>query len=272
MLKASFVLLLLLVPAVMEAQVAETSDLYQQIMQMDRLLFEDGFNKCQLDKVNDIVSDDFHFIHDQNGMQLKPEFMKGFKDSICSNPNRKPIRKPVSGTLEVFPLHNEGKLYGAIETGVHDFYIQEPGKALYETNVGRFTNVWLKTKKGWQLSESLSYGHYDPRPEGPFDAADPEPLFDNRARIQALMTQHKIPSMVIARIVDGGIAEVRAFGEYDNGRAVATNAIYSVASLTKPVTALTVLKLVAAGKWSLDEPLAKYYVDPDVKGARILPI
>lgn len=59
MLKLSFMLLLLLVPTVMEAQVAETSDLYQQIMQMDRLLFEDGFNHCQLDKLNDIVSDDF---------------------------------------------------------------------------------------------------------------------------------------------------------------------------------------------------------------------
>ncbi|HEY4054052.1 MAG TPA: serine hydrolase [Terriglobales bacterium] len=270
MLKLSFVLLLLLVPSLMEAQVAETSDLYQQIMQMDRLLFEDGFNQCQLDKLNEIVSDDFHFIHDQNGMQLKSEFMKGFKDSICSNPNRKPIRKPVPGTLEVFPLHNEGKLYGVVETGVHDFYIKEPGKALYETNVGRFTNVWLKTDKGWLLSESLSYGHYDPRPADPFDAAYPEPLFDNRAKIEALMKQHKVPSMVIARIVDGEIAEVRAFGEYDNGHAIATNAIYSVASLTKPVTALTVLKLVAEGKWSLDEPLAKYYVDPDVKGSPYL--
>jgi hypothetical protein len=55
------------------------------------------------------------------------------------------------GTLQVFHLHNEGKLYGAIETGVHDFYIKEPDKALYETNVGLFTNVWLKTKKSWQL-------------------------------------------------------------------------------------------------------------------------
>jgi len=73
MLKLSFMLLLLLVPTVLEAQVAGTSNLYQQIMQMDRLLFEDGFNKCQLDKLNNIVSNDFHFIHDQNGMQLKSE-------------------------------------------------------------------------------------------------------------------------------------------------------------------------------------------------------
>jgi CubicO group peptidase (beta-lactamase class C family) len=269
--KLSFMFLLLLLPAVMNAQVAETSDLYQQIMQMDRLLFEDGYNQCRLDKLNDVVSDDFHFIHDQNGAASKSDFMKGFKESICSNPNRKPIRKPVAGTLQVFPLHNEGKLYGAIETGVHDFYIQEPGKALYKTNTGRFTNVWLRTPKGWQLGESLSYDHYDPRPANPFDAAYPQPLFDDRAKIQGLMKQHKIPSMVIARIVDGGIAEVRAFGEYDNGHAISTDAVYSVASLTKPVTALTVLKLVADGKWSLDESLSKYYVDPDVQGSSYLP-
>jgi len=37
-----------------------------------------------------------------------------------------------------------------------------------------------------------------------------------------------------------------------------------VASLTKPVTALTVLRLVTQGKWDLDEPLDKYWIDPDI--------
>lgn len=33
--------------------------------------------------------------------------------------------------------------------------------------------------------------------------------------------------MVIVRIVDGGITEVRIFSNYDNGHSVATNAIYN---------------------------------------------
>jgi len=252
------------------AQVAETSGLYRQIMQADRLLFEEGYNRCQLSTLDAIVSGDFHFIHDQNGAVSKLDFMKGFKTSICSKPDRKPIRLPVPGTIQVFPLHNEGKLYGAIETGEHDFYIKETGRPLYKTNSGRFTNVWLHTKDGWRLSESLSYDHHDPRPTDRFDAVYPAPLFDDREKILTLMRQHNIPSMVLARIAEGKIAEVRAFGTDDDGRAISTNAIYNVASLTKPVTALTALKLVAGGQWSLDEPLSHYYVDPDVTSSPYL--
>lgn len=252
------------------AQVAETSDLYKQIMQADGTLFEDGFNNCKLGELDALIRDDFHFLHDQNGAQARPEFLNGFKDSICSNPARKPIREAVPGTIQVFPLHNEGKLYGAIETGEHDFYIKEPGRALYKTDSGRFTNVWLLEKAAWKLSESLSYDHHEPRPADQFDAGYPAPMFDNREKILALMHQHNIPSMAMAQIADGNIAEVRAFGTYDDHRAIPTNAIFNVASLTKPVTALTVLKLVGAGQWSLDIPLSDYYVDPDVAGSPYL--
>jgi CubicO group peptidase (beta-lactamase class C family) len=260
-------LALLAMPSRGMAQIAETSDLYKQIMQADGMLFEHGYNQCKLDELDALVSDNFHFTHDQNGTALKSDFMKGFKDSICSNPARKPIRKAVAGTIQVFPLHNEGKLYGAIETGEHDFYIKEPSKPIYKTNTGRFSNVWLRTKAGWQLGESLSYDHRDPRPADKFDAVYPAPLFDERAKVTALMRQHNIPSMAVVRIADGKIAEIRAFGAYDDHRAIPADAIYNVASLTKPVTALTVLKLVAARQWSLDVPLSAYYVDPDIAGS-----
>jgi len=58
------------------------------------------------------------------------------------------------------------------------------------------------------------------------------PLFDNRDKIIALMHQHNIPSMAMAWITDGEVAEVRAFGTYDDHRAIPVNAIYNVASLT----------------------------------------
>jgi CubicO group peptidase (beta-lactamase class C family) len=37
-----------------------------------------------------------------------------------------------------------------------------------------------------------------------------------------------------------------------------------VASLTKPVTAIVALKLVSLSKWNLDEPVSKYWTDPDI--------
>jgi len=57
---------------------------------------------------------------------------------------------------------------------------------------------------------------------------------------------------------------VKVFGELKKGVPAPDNAIFGVASMTKPVVAMLTLKLVQAGKWDLDEPLCHYWVDPDV--------
>ncbi len=43
------------------------------------------------------------------------------------------------------------------------------------------------------------------------------------------------------------------------------NTLFNVASVTKVVFTQLILKLVQKGDWDLDEPLAKYYIDPEVK-------
>ena len=130
----------------------EMSDaLYMELKVLDSLLFEEGFNRCRLSVVDSVVSTNFEFYHDQNGIQDKPLFLKGFKESLCSTPKRKPIRKLVKGSLEVFPLYNEGILYGAIQNGIHEFYIKEPEKELYKTNIAPFTSLWIIEKNQWKL-------------------------------------------------------------------------------------------------------------------------
>jgi CubicO group peptidase (beta-lactamase class C family) len=58
---------------------------------------------------------------------------------------------------------------------------------------------------------------------------------------------------------------VEVYGEHQKGKAAPKNTIFNVASITKPVVALTTLKLVSNGDWDLDEPLYHYWVDPEVK-------
>jgi CubicO group peptidase (beta-lactamase class C family) len=48
---------------------------------------------------------------------------------------------------------------------------------------------------------------------------------------------------------------------YEHAEGVPADAIYSIASLTKPVTAVAVMQLVEAGKVKLDEPAATYVPD-----------
>jgi hypothetical protein len=163
--KRTFLLaMLLLVTQGARAQVAESSDLYAQILAADETLFERGFNQCDQAARDEIISPKLMFFHDQNGMtDSKSQFVKGLNESICSNPDKKPIRKLVAGSMQVFALRNEGKLYGAVQSARHDFYIREPGKELYQTNTARMVNVWLLEEGRWRLRESISYDHQDPR-------------------------------------------------------------------------------------------------------------
>jgi CubicO group peptidase (beta-lactamase class C family) len=91
------------------------------------------------------------------------------------------------------------------------------------------------------------------------------PIKENSAAITTWMKVNKIPSVAIGMIRDGVLKEISVYGELKNGVPAPYNSIYNVASITKTVTAVLTLKLVEQGKWDLDEPLYKYWTDPDVK-------
>lgn len=129
---------------------------------MDSLLFVEGFNGCNLSLTRSLVADGLDFYHDQSGRQDKPQFMAAVEQNICSAPERKPIRKLVPGSMEVFPLHRDGTLYGALQVGRHEFYVRAPGRALEKTSVARFAHVWIRDGDAWRLTEVLSYDHQAP--------------------------------------------------------------------------------------------------------------
>jgi hypothetical protein len=141
------------------SQVSDSSELFKKMVTADSLLFEEGFNKCDFPVVENIIHKDLEFFHDISGTENRTEFLQGFKRNICSAPEKKPIRKLVPGSLEVFSLKNNGEIYGAIQKGVHRFYIKEPGKDLYYTTSAKFTNLWVLENKMWKLKTSLSYDH-----------------------------------------------------------------------------------------------------------------
>ena len=147
----------------LSAQVSHDSDLYKQLKARDSLLFDLGFNQCKISEFESFISDDLEFYHDQGGLTTnKEDFLNAVKNNICSKPEMKPIRKLVQGSLEVFPLYENGKLYGAIQKGVHDFYIREPSKELYKTSSAKFTHVWILNNNEWILKRVLSYDHKNP--------------------------------------------------------------------------------------------------------------
>lgn len=136
------------------------SELFITLKKNDSLLFEAGFNNCKISAFEHLISEDLEFYHDQGGLTTnKEDFLKNVRNNICSSPDKKPIRKLDPESLQVFPLYQNGKLYGAIQQGRHDFFIKEPGKELYQTSTALFTHLWLLKEGKWILKRVLSYDH-----------------------------------------------------------------------------------------------------------------
>lgn len=79
--------------------------------------------------------------------------------------------------------------------------------------------------------------------------------------IPSLMQQADIPGLSIALIENGRAAWLRSFGTVDPATSapVTDRTRFSAASLSKPVFAYAVLKLVDQGKLDLDTPLTRYW-------------
>ena len=74
--------------------------------------------------------------------------------------------------------------------------------------------------------------------------------------ISALMTQWGIPGGTMGIVKDGRLVYARGFGYADvEAKKVATpDALFRIASVSKPVTKAAILKLVEQGRFSLDAP------------------
>jgi CubicO group peptidase (beta-lactamase class C family) len=79
------------------------------------------------------------------------------------------------------------------------------------------------------------------------------------------LAQYDVPSVAVAYIENGKLAWTSVTGEQSPGVRASGKTLYNLASLTKPITAEVVLRLAAAHQLSLDEPLSRFWVDPDVK-------
>lgn len=89
-------------------------------------------------------------------------------------------------------------------------------------------------------------------------------------KIPTWITENNVPAVGIGIIEDGEIKYIKVFGELKKGVSAPDNAIFNIASMTKPVITMLTLKLVEAGQWNLDEPLYHYWTDPDVANATFL--
>ncbi len=89
-------------------------------------------------------------------------------------------------------------------------------------------------------------------------ASTPDP------EVSSLLSEWHVPSASVAQIKGGRIVQTRAYGQQSSSVSATSDTLYNVASLTKPVSAEVVLRLASKGVLSLDEPMDRYWTDPDI--------
>jgi len=162
--KTGFLLLLLCLTTKLFGQEQHSSELYRTLQEKDSLLFNVGFNTCDIRQFENLISDHFEFYHDLGGItKSKVEFISGIQNGLCKS-EYKSRRALLRGSLQVYPLQQNGVLYGAIQTGKHRFYETGKNKQEYPTSIAQFTHVWLLENGVWKFSRGLSYDHQPYKP------------------------------------------------------------------------------------------------------------
>ena len=125
---------------------ADPNSLYDTIAMMDAK-WEDAYNHCKLDVMEEIISEDLEFYHDQGGlMTSKKKLNEALKANICG----KVTRELKKGSLEVYGI----KGYGAVEMGLHGFHnSQEPASKLHYS---KFVHIWKRDHGKWLITRVIS--------------------------------------------------------------------------------------------------------------------
>ncbi|WP_460219522.1 nuclear transport factor 2 family protein [Psychroserpens sp. MEBiC05023] len=136
------------------------SEVYNILKANDSLLFERAFNACETQYLKQLIAEDFEFYHDIGGIESSKEgFIKSMRNGICNSNNAtKSRRELVEGSLEVFPLKNNGEIYGALQNGVHKFFETTNGKEV-AGSIAKFSHLWILENDTWLLKRVISFDH-----------------------------------------------------------------------------------------------------------------
>lgn len=142
---------------------AQQGELYQLLKSKDSLMFELSYNQLDTSILEELATDDVEFYHDQGGATYtKVDFINGMKS--LGNLSYKARREATKGSIEVFPMYQNGKLYAAILQGEHAFYAKEPNeKPEYLTSTAKYTILWKLIENEWKMSRIYSYDHQAPK-------------------------------------------------------------------------------------------------------------
>jgi len=144
-------------------QIDESSELFETLKSKDSMLFDAAFNTCQPEVLAALFTEDFEFYHDKGGVTYgRDNFLAGPGENCAKrDPNAPQDSKRIliENSLEVYPLHKDGKLYGAVQHGIHRFEFLNEKKEYQKGDTAKFTHIWILEDKEWKIKREISYDH-----------------------------------------------------------------------------------------------------------------
>lgn len=137
-----------------EGKRSGSSDITEKLARMDSSMFAVAY-KCKPGEMATYFTDDLEFYHDLGGATISlSAFMENLKRNFCGERKVELRRELVSGSMNTYEF--EG---GAIQEGVHRFYVKENGQNEKLDGIARFIHIWLYQDGKWKISRVLSLDH-----------------------------------------------------------------------------------------------------------------
>ncbi|MEP3227568.1 MAG: serine hydrolase domain-containing protein [Parasphingorhabdus sp.] len=100
------------------------------------------------------------------------------------------------------------------------------------------------------------------------NASDQQPKSTQQQEIENnidnWLEKHDVPAVAIAYIEKGNLQWSGVFGEQSPGVNATSDTLFNIASMTKSISAETILRLASSGKINLDEQMSVHWIDPDI--------
>jgi hypothetical protein len=145
----------------MNAQSVAQDSITNIILSLDSALFITGFNQSDLRPFEKLIHDDFEFYHDIGGFQDRAKFLDAMRNGLFADiKNYRSYRYLDPSSSSVHLLYSNGVLYGAIQTGQHQFYEKIGEQPEQYASTALFTHYWEWDQNEWKLKRVFSYNHH----------------------------------------------------------------------------------------------------------------
>lgn len=121
--------------------------LFDELAEMDRIVFQNAFVECDAEKFRALFTEDAEFYHDKVG----PMFGEKARTLNGCPANDGVRRVLVEDSLRVYPMAG----YGAIQTGEH-WFVEEGAST---STLAKFVTLWKRVDGEWKMARVLSFDH-----------------------------------------------------------------------------------------------------------------